>query len=135
MLSFTGVGQVQRHLKGWDKTFGNTTSRKYEVLASTNPAGVAYDGESPFDNYTVTIQCPSSRQELFDVIVPGAVIWIQNGSVLSFTRKSAKGELWWNTTLAAKITDIMVMYHTPLGPSYDEHLRVYDNRKRYRKTI
>jgi len=134
MLSFTGIGQVQGYIRGSDRTYGNKTSRKYEVLVSTSSAGVAYDGKNPFDNYPITVECPITKPELYNLLQPGAVIWIQNGKILTTVSKGVNG-MWWNVHLTTTISDIVVMYHTPLGPSYEEHLRVYNNRKINRNTI
>jgi hypothetical protein len=128
MLSFSGIAQIQEKVKGYTRKRSGWCQYRYHALCSRGPS-VPYDGLSPFDIYPIYVEARDSDIPKFDALVPGIIVWIDKGNVITWSRKY-QNERIWNVMLTAKIDDVKIIGRAKIELSYDEHLRLFSNAVR-----
>lgn len=127
-LSVSGIGQIIEVTKGNPIVKGKEHQRRFKVVQSRGPT-VIYDGEHPFDVYTMTIKAHESQIDKYDNLRVGTLIWIEDGKAFTTSNKSGSVR-YWNVFLAAYIDDIKVIGYNKIGPCFEEHLRLGTNSGR-----
>lgn len=128
MLNFTGIGQIQRRCRDYNKSSGNIVQLKYEIICSRGTEGVPYDGKSAFDVYPIIFRGTPQDKDRFECLKPGTIIWIHSGEIKTWLKRYQGNQLW-NPYLMVPIRKVVVLGQTKLGPSYDDHVRLGSNER------